>query len=83
MMAASLSSTVRRLLHLPASLRLAAIESKRPFSVLNRPPPNYEGHVPLTTIERGTLAVGSAVISLFNPRRAGELPHIFLGLAVC
>ncbi|KAF6837970.1 coenzyme Q biosynthesis protein Coq4, partial [Colletotrichum musicola] len=24
----------------------------RPFSVLNRPPPNYEGHVPLTKIER-------------------------------
>ncbi|KAJ5910154.1 Coenzyme Q biosynthesis Coq4 [Penicillium tannophilum] len=42
----------------------------RPFSVLNRPPPNYPGHVPLTTIERGALAVGSAIGSLINPRRA-------------
>ncbi|OGE54111.1 hypothetical protein PENARI_c006G07405 [Penicillium arizonense] len=42
----------------------------RPFSVLNRPPPNYPGHVPLTTIERGALAVGSALGSLINPRRA-------------
>ena len=47
--------------------------SSRSFSVLNRPPPKYSGHVPLTTIERAGLAVGSAVISLFNPRRAGAL----------
>lgn len=66
----------RNLLRLPVPLRIAAIGSTRPFSVLNRPPPKYEGHVPLTTIERGTLAVGSAVISLFNPRRAGELPRL-------
>ncbi|KAK4989447.1 Ubiquinone biosynthesis protein [Elasticomyces elasticus] len=44
----------------------------RPFSVLRRPPPNYPGHVPLTTIERGGLAVGSAFMSLLNPRR-GDL----------
>jgi len=43
--------------------------SARSFSVLNRPPPNYHGHVPLTTIERAGLAVGSAVMSLLNPRR--------------
>lgn len=43
----------------------------RPFSVLSRPPPNYPGHVPLTLIERGALAMGSAVGSLINPRRAG------------
>ncbi|KAJ5819808.1 hypothetical protein N7474_005399 [Penicillium riverlandense] len=42
----------------------------RSFSVLNRPPPNYPGHVPLTTIERGALAIGAAVGSLINPRRA-------------
>ncbi|KAJ5358007.1 hypothetical protein N7541_005165 [Penicillium brevicompactum] len=42
----------------------------RPFSILNRPAPNYPGHVPLTTIERGALAIGSAVGSLINPRRA-------------
>ncbi|EON66213.1 ubiquinone biosynthesis protein COQ4, mitochondrial [Coniosporium apollinis CBS 100218] len=44
--------------------------SYRTFSVLNRPPPKYEGHIPLTRVERGALAVGSAVMSLFNPRRA-------------
>jgi len=44
----------------------------RPFSALNRPPPKYSGHVPLTFLERGALAVGSAVGSLMNPRRAGK-----------
>ncbi|KAL1972296.1 hypothetical protein VTN31DRAFT_7515 [Thermomyces dupontii] len=44
----------------------------RSFSVLNRPPPNYPGHVPLTCVERGALAVGSALGSLLNPRR-GDL----------
>lgn len=42
-----------------------------PFSVLARPPPNYEGHVPLNIPERGMLAVGSAIGSLINPRRGG------------
>ncbi|KAI9796707.1 MAG: Ubiquinone biosynthesis protein [Piccolia ochrophora] len=44
--------------------------SRRCFSVLGRPRPNYEGHVPLTAAERATLAVGSAVASIINPRRA-------------
>lgn len=43
----------------------------RSFSVLNRPPPNYEGHVPLNKLEKGALAVGSAFGSLFNPYRGG------------
>ncbi|KAJ4523541.1 Ubiquinone biosynthesis protein [Exophiala dermatitidis] len=43
--------------------------SPRSFSVLNRPPPNYPGHVPLTRVERLGLAVGSAVTSLLNPYR--------------
>ncbi|CAG8936186.1 unnamed protein product [Penicillium salamii] len=57
-------------------LRALATKSKtsptaiRSFSVLNRPAPNYPGHVPLTTIERGALAIGSALGSLVNPRRA-------------
>lgn len=42
---------------------------QRSFSILNRPPPNYPGHVPLTSIERVGLAVGSAVTSLLNPYR--------------
>jgi ubiquinone biosynthesis protein COQ4 len=47
--------------------------SSRKFSVLNRPLPKYDGHVPLTVPERIGLAVGSAVTSLFNPRRAGMI----------
>ncbi|KAG9229158.1 ubiquinone biosynthesis protein coq4, mitochondrial [Amylocarpus encephaloides] len=42
----------------------------RHFSVLNRPLPNYEGHVPLTRLEKTGLAIGSAVYSLYNPYRA-------------
>ncbi|KAI1844623.1 hypothetical protein JX266_009296 [Neoarthrinium moseri] len=42
------------------------------FSVLNRPPPNYPGHVPLTRIERAALAVGSGIMSLRDPYR-GDL----------
>ncbi|XRM43202.1 Ubiquinone biosynthesis protein [Aspergillus tubingensis] len=50
----------------PLSLRAHS----RPFSGFNRPPPNYPGHVPLNFVERGALAIGSAVGSLINPRRA-------------
>ncbi|ESZ97795.1 putative Coenzyme Q (ubiquinone) biosynthesis protein Coq4 [Sclerotinia borealis F-4128] len=39
------------------------------FSVLNRPPPKYEGHVPLKIPEKLALGIGSALISLWNPRR--------------
>ena len=41
----------------------------RTFSIVERPPAAYPGHVPLTVIERMALAVGSAVTSLVNPRR--------------
>jgi len=44
-----------------------------------RPPPQYEGHVPLSGSERVMLAVGSAFMSLYNPWRAGFL----LGGSVC
>ncbi len=40
------------------------------FSVLNRPPPKYEGHVPLTSTERLGLALGSGLLSFLDPRRA-------------
>ncbi|KAK6208869.1 coenzyme Q biosynthesis protein CoQ4 [Colletotrichum tabaci] len=42
----------------------------RPFSVLNRPPPNYPGHVPLTNVERAGLALGAGIWSLLSPYRA-------------
>ena len=64
-------AVLQSLLRLPAFVRTAAIASVRPFSVLNRPPPKYEGHVPLNVFERGALAAGSAVMSLINPRRGG------------
>lgn len=50
----------------------ASIPASRRFSVLNRPPPNYPGHVPLTTIERAGLAVGSGIMSFFDPYRHGK-----------
>lgn len=42
------------------------------FSALARPPPNYEGHVPLNPPERAILAIGSAFGALMNPRRGGK-----------
>ncbi len=59
---------------LPRELLVActlSVHSRR-FSVLNRPPPNYPGHVPLTRIEKAGLALGSAVMSLLNPYRGGS-----------
>ncbi|KAK5114667.1 Ubiquinone biosynthesis protein [Meristemomyces frigidus] len=61
--ARSAQQLFRRLLALPPPLR------QRTFSILNRPPPNYSGHVPLTITERAGLAVGSAFGSLSNPYR--------------
>jgi ubiquinone biosynthesis protein COQ4 len=51
-----------------------AMQSFRCFSVLNRPPPNYEGHIPLTVAERLGLAVGSGLGSFLDPRRGGMFP---------
>ena len=59
----STSRTFHHLLRLPPPLRTRA------FSVLNRPPPNYPNHVPLTYLERGALALGSAFGALKNPYR--------------
>jgi len=47
-------------------------QSTRCFSVLNRPPPNYEGHIPLTRTERLGLAIGSGLGSFLDPRRGGS-----------
>ncbi|EDU49882.1 ubiquinone biosynthesis protein coq-4 [Pyrenophora tritici-repentis Pt-1C-BFP] len=53
----------------PASV---LVSSSRCFSVLNRPPPNYEGHIPLTRTERLGLALGSGIGSFLDPQR-GDL----------
>ncbi|KAK3943167.1 putative ubiquinone biosynthesis protein COQ4, mitochondrial [Diplogelasinospora grovesii] len=62
----------------PQSLRLCAATnlSSRRFSILNRPPPKYPGHVPLTMLERAGLAIGSGLMSLRDPRR-GDLIAAF------
>ncbi|KAG5974077.1 Ubiquinone biosynthesis protein [Claviceps cyperi] len=48
----------------------ASTPKDRKFSVLHRPPPNYPGHVPLTTTERLAMAIGSSAMALINPYRA-------------
>jgi ubiquinone biosynthesis protein COQ4 len=48
-------------------------KDSRTFSVLNRPKPNYPGHVPLNMLEKGFLGIGSGIGALWNPRRAGTL----------
>lgn len=59
-------------LHTNEQLIVAAVaNTPRNFSVLKRPHPKYASHVPLTGLERAGLAVGSAVVSFFNPYRAG------------
>ena len=62
---------VRSVWMLPPSLRISLIHPSKSFSILSRPAPNYEGHVPLNALGKGALAAGSAVISLLNPKRAG------------
>ena len=62
-------SLLRSILHptqTPPSIRRHAPR----FSVLSRPAPSYPGHVPLTPLERITLALSSAAASLLQPRRA-------------
>ncbi|EPS26651.1 Ubiquinone biosynthesis protein coq4 [Penicillium oxalicum] len=69
-MSALRSPSSRGLRKLTSHRSPLATSTCRSFSILNRPKPNYPGHVPLTTIERGALALGSAFGSLINPRRA-------------
>ena len=56
------------------TIPVASSSPQRLFSVLNRPPPNYPGHVPLTHVERAGLAIGSGIMSLVNPYRGGKYP---------
>ena len=64
-----------------SSFALSRVRSRsymKRFSVLHRPSPNYDDHIPLSIIEKGALAAGSAVMALLNPRRDGRvLPHFW------
>ncbi|KAL5358200.1 ubiquinone biosynthesis protein coq4, mitochondrial [Aspergillus floccosus] len=64
------AAIVTRELLLPTSSSSILASHPRFFSVFSRPQPKYPGHVPLNAIERGALAVGSALGALMNPRRA-------------
>lgn len=57
---------------LPVAAEAPVSQHIRAFSVLNRPPPQYEGHVPLTLIEKGAMTLGSAIGAFIDPRRAGK-----------
>jgi len=72
MLASMTPTAFLRLLQLPPASRVIVARSIRGFSVLKRPPQAYDSHVALTNIERGTLAIGAAVMSFMNPRR-GDL----------
>ncbi|KAK3059979.1 Ubiquinone biosynthesis protein [Coniosporium uncinatum] len=75
-MASSSKTSLLKTFRAPSLCRyhrtLATAASYRSFSILNRPPPKYEGHVPLTKVERVVLAAGSAFLSLRDPHR-GDL----------
>jgi ubiquinone biosynthesis protein COQ4 len=77
-MSAASSHAICRLSRAP---EIAATVTVRRFSALNRPPPKYPGHVPLTKIEQAGMAIGSGIMSLFNPYRAGTpsfpIPCVF------
>lgn len=38
---------------------------------MTRPPPAYPGHIPLSMPEKAFMAVGSGLMALLDPRRAG------------
>lgn len=61
---------------------LSTPTSSRAFSVLSGPPPSYDGYIPLTRIERGALALGSALGAVVNPRRAGTFLQASLSYTI-
>ncbi|KAL4894155.1 ubiquinone biosynthesis protein coq4, mitochondrial [Aspergillus ambiguus] len=64
------AAIVARELAFPTPSTSPLASRPRSFSIFSRPPQKYPGHVPLNVVERGALAVGSAVGSLFDPWRA-------------
>ena len=71
-------NTTRQVLRTASCAACASSPSTRSFSVLNRPPPNYPGHVPLTKVERASLAIGASFWSFFNPYRHGTTQIFYL-----
>ena len=69
-MTLAIQSCLKGILRLRTAMMITALSSNMNFSILHRNP-NYEGHIPLTRIEQGSIAVGSAIVSLFDPHRAG------------
>lgn len=68
----SISGALRpAICHPSRATAVAATIAARHFSALNRPSPKYPGHVPLTKMEQAGMAIGSGIMSLFNPYRAG------------
>ncbi|KAL1901526.1 Ubiquinone biosynthesis protein [Sporothrix stenoceras] len=65
-----LAQLARPSIFLPAGAEASVAQHIRAFSVLNRPPPQYDGHVPLTLIEKGAMTLGSAIGAFIDPRRA-------------
>lgn len=64
-----------RLTRLSAPLSIARTVSSQNFVAtrsLGSKVPAYEGHIPVNWFENGVLAVGSAFMSLADPRRGGE-----------
>ncbi|POS87716.1 hypothetical protein EPUL_000311 [Erysiphe pulchra] len=53
-----------------SSILFQSHNSRRLFGVLNRPPPNYPGHVPLTYLEKTGLAVGKDLIAALGEATA-------------
>ena len=64
---------LQKLTSRPSFQASSFVQPSRCFSVLNRPPPKYEGHIPLTRVERLGLAIGSGLGSFLDPRRGGEM----------
>jgi hypothetical protein len=60
-------------LALPAASSFGSITNRKLHSVHtgSRPQPAYPGHIPLSPFENTLLAVGSALMSLIDTRRAG------------
>ncbi|KAK0656473.1 coenzyme Q biosynthesis protein Coq4-domain-containing protein [Cercophora newfieldiana] len=72
------SAAVARRAHAlrPCATALLPSSQFRSYTRPSRPPPNYPGHVPLNTLEKAALAIGSGLMSLRDPRR-GDLIATF------